>query len=185
MGKLIEIRPATASDLLAICDLQIDSWRSTYRGFVTDQFLDVDVENILGAHWAEMPGQRWLVETVWVDNQLGGFIAVESELSCDAYVDNLHVADWAQGQGLGRKLMARAAKAISAQGNVGLWLTVIADNYGSRAFYRRIGGNEGAEMTQDMFGQPVRCLPVRWNNLSKLAQLSGGQENFKNIIYPA
>jgi len=168
-----DYRPVGAADLPAIRDLQIDSWRRTYRGMLPDRFLKDEVEGALGARWAAMPGAAWVVESVWNGSRLAGFIAVDTEVAGGAYVDNLHVADWAQGQGLGRALMVRAAQAVAARGIGAMWLTVMRDNPGSRAFYRRIGGIEGPEQTQDLCGQLVHCLPVRWNDLSELTDLGG------------
>lgn len=165
---------AESGDLDALRDLHIDSWRRAYRGMVSDSFLARGVESALGARWAEMPGAHWIVETARADGRLAGFVTVDRQKGPGAYVDNLHVADWAQGRRLGRILMARAAAILSHEGVARLWLTVIRENTQARRFYRGIGGIEGAEQSASLFGEPIVSLPVEWTDMAALAALRDG-----------
>ncbi|MFN8723095.1 MAG: GNAT family N-acetyltransferase, partial [Rhodospirillales bacterium] len=55
-----------------------------------------------------------------------------------AHVNNLHVAEGARGAGLGRRLLATAARWAQGQGMAGLYLGVVGFNP-SAAFYERLG----------------------------------------------
>jgi GNAT superfamily N-acetyltransferase len=55
-----------------------------------------------------------------------------------AHVNNLHVAEGARGGGLGRRLLATAARWAQGQGMAGLYLGVVGFNP-SAAFYERLG----------------------------------------------
>ncbi|KMW56406.1 hypothetical protein AIOL_001360 [Candidatus Rhodobacter oscarellae] len=129
---------------------------------MSDAFLDVDVPQRLTANWAAMPGASWRVICGWGGARLLGFVALNLAAEGGAYVENLHVAPDQKGQGVGHGLMRRAAMVVSGAGIERLWLTVLADNHGARGFYGRIGGIEGAEKPQVMYGQAVRDLPVEW-----------------------
>ncbi len=166
----MDVRPADTADLTAIRDLQIANWQGAYRGMVSDAFLERDVPEILARKWAELPGSDNLVLTAW-DDDLAGFVAVERSRPGGPYVDNLHVAEVARGRGIGRALMAEAARILSAEGSRTLWLTVIRENAPTRAFYRGIGGIEGPEQKDFLYGQGIVSLPVRWDDLSALAAL--------------
>ncbi|MDJ0825477.1 MAG: GNAT family N-acetyltransferase [Rhodobacter sp.] len=165
------IRPATKADLPAIRDLQIASWRRTYRGILSDSFLGDPLAEVLTQRWSASPGRNWLIDTAWDADALTGFVAIDRAHDGGPYIDNLHVAAKAQGRGLGRALMAHAAATLAAEDHRTLWLTVIRENTATRAFYRRQGGAEGPEQAERIYGQPVVSLPVRWSDLPALAGL--------------
>jgi ribosomal protein S18 acetylase RimI-like enzyme len=168
----IHLRPARPEDLPAIRDLQIASWRHAYAGLLPESFLQDEVTEVLGARWAHMPEPHWFVETAWAGETLAGFVSVDRKRGPGAYVDNLHVGRAAQGQGAGRQLMAAAARRLDAEGTRRLWLTVMEGNTGARAFYRRIGGQEGALDQTLLYGQPVSIRPVEWLDLAHLGGLA-------------
>ncbi len=172
----IHIRPATQADLGAIRDLQVDSWRGAYRGMLPDSFLQDEVVEVLSGRWAVLPGDSWIVDTAWDGDRLAGFISVDREKGPGAYVDNLHVAARAKGAGVGRRLMANAARALALDGVGRLWLTVIDENTPARGFYRRMGGRELQPFDELLYGQPVTAIPVEWNDLKALAALGGPGE---------
>jgi ribosomal protein S18 acetylase RimI-like enzyme len=165
-----ERRAARAQDLEAICALHVASWRRAYRGMVSDAFLGDPVVAGLGARWAVLPGADWIVDCIWQGEDLLGFISVDRAHQGGPYVDNLHVAHRVQGQGIGRVLMAGTAAQLLAEGYDTLWLTVIRENHPTRAFYRRIGGVEGPDYPERLFGEPIHALPVHWHDLSVLAR---------------
>lgn len=164
-----KLRIATAQDLEAICKLQCASWRHAYRGMVPERFLTQDLDAVLGARWAALPGPGWTVLTAWASTRLVGFVAVDPARGGGAYVDNLHVAPDAHRQGVGRALMAQAAMHHVAAPK--LWLTVIEANSPARGFYRRMGGIEGPAMTESLYGHTVVTRPVIWTDLAALAKL--------------
>ena len=168
----LRIVAARAADLPAIRDLQVASWRRAYRGILPDAFLEDGVVAALSDRWASLPGKAWIVDTAWVGGALAGFISVDRGHGPGAYIDNLHVARDAQGRGVGKALVAGAAATLHGEGVARLWLTVIDRNARARAFYRRLGGAEGAMMPERLYGQPIRALPVEWTDLSALAALA-------------
>ncbi len=167
----LELRPAQSGDLPAIRDLQIASWQRAYRGMLRDDFLDRQVPAVLADRWAALPGPDWLVICAWGQG-LEGFVSVDRARDGGAFVDNLHVRTEAQGQGVGRGLMAAAARDVLDHGGGALWLTVIRENAPTRAFYSRIGGEEVAELEERLYGEAVATLKVRWVDLGALAALA-------------
>ncbi len=167
----VTLTPATPADLPAIAQLQIASWQDGYRGLLPDSYLDVEVPKALAAHWRSWPEGRWIILVAEEADALLGFVAVALDYAGGrgAYVDNLHVLPRAKGQGIGRQLMAKAARAVLEAGECRLWLTVLASNAPARAFYRALGGQEEAEWNETLFGLPVASHPVVWTDLAALA----------------
>ena len=158
------LRPAIEADLPTIRDLQIASWRRAYRGMLSDAFLDGPMAEILAGRWGKLLGPGWRVETAWRGDRLAGFVSVDVAREGGAYVDNLHVADWAEGQGVARALMAKAAEHALEGGVSTLWLTVIRENQTARGVYRRLGGQEGEPKPDRLYGEPIVAIPVVWSD---------------------
>lgn len=165
------IEAARPEDLGEIAEIQIASWQSAYRGLVSDAFLDEKVPGIMARKWADLPGPDWIVLVAREGDRVAGFAALHMTHEGGPYVDNLHVRPDARGGGFGRALMASMAAEVMARGGSSMWLTVMRDNAPTRAFYRAMGGTEGPDGHDDLFGQRIMSRPVAWDDLAALAAL--------------
>jgi ribosomal protein S18 acetylase RimI-like enzyme len=164
------VRPATDADRPAIAELQIASWRTTYAGLLPDDYLGQPVSDDLHANWQGLDraeGDVLLVAEATAGGLIG-FVYVKDKEG--PYVDNLHVRPDCKGQGIGRALMKAAARALQAQGDRSVWLTVMSGNDDALAFYLALGGEAGEESDHLLYGQKVRHRPIRWNDLGLLTQ---------------
>ena len=168
-------RTATANDAEEIALLHAESWRMTYRGMLSDEYLDNHVgENRLTV-WQERLTSPKAGQFVLVAEENGiiqGFVCVfgAADEEWGALLDNLHIRAAQQGRGLGRKLMHRAGTWI--QGNyadTAMHLWVFAANEGACRFYDRLGGTVNYEMIEDEFGGcPVPVVRYVWDNVEPL-----------------
>ena len=145
MTALPQLRAATASDAEALAAMHTGSWQRTYRGMMSDAFLDGGALDNRRRVWRERlatPDADRLVMVADDGTRLVGFICVfaRADDSWGAYIDNLHVVpDW-QGRGLGRALMRSAAEWVCRkQPGAGVYLYVMEANATARAFYDRLG----------------------------------------------
>ena len=142
----LRFRTAEAGDAAAVAGLHADSWRRHYRGAFSDAFLDGDVAGFLRGRWtgllsAQDPQARTIVA------ELGGEVVglAHTQLGENpewgALLDNLHVSHGLKRMGVGTRLMALTAQAVldSAPAS-GLYLWVLEQNAGARAFYTARGG---------------------------------------------
>lgn len=175
------VRPATTDDLDAIAALHGQSWRSTYRGIMPDDFLDGPVEDDRISHWYELMeevdgGRTTLVAET--DDGLAGFVsaASSSEDGVDAYIEHIHVRPTLKGAGIGRRLLAEAADRLVAQGHASAYLLVFSDNRQAIRFYERLGGVTTSDGTEDMAGTRIARSRVGWRDLAGLAMACRGQQ---------
>lgn len=156
------IRAATADDLPAISALHLQSWRTTYAGLLPADYLTDGAARQLDAKWATLPQGTTLV--AMDGERLAGFMHVNA--GNPAYVDALHVAGFAQGRGLGARLIARAFTQIAANGVNAAYLYIVAGNDGARRFYGRLGAVETWRGPDPDYDFPSTAIRLDWSDLS-------------------
>jgi steroid delta-isomerase-like uncharacterized protein len=141
-----EVRRATSDDAETVGRLHAESWRSAYRGFLSDEYLDERVFEDRSAMWREkLTGDpaSVLVLLAASGGEPVGFVCaiLDEDETWGALLDNLHVLPSWKGKGLGRKLMAEAARwVVSRRPGSSLHLFVIEENGEARSFYDRLRG---------------------------------------------
>ncbi len=157
------IRPATPQDAKAIAHIHIDSWRATYRGLVSDEYLDgLDYgkrELSLRDWLARKEPQHAVIEVAGIvrgfcdfgrcrDNdkpETGEIFAI--------YIDPSFV-----GKGLGRQLMEYAESRLFAKWeSIALW--VMEGNDSSQGFYVHLGyAPDGRRAPLHIGGRKMRMI---------------------------
>jgi GNAT superfamily N-acetyltransferase len=171
----ISLLPATAQDVQSLARLQAQSWRNTYRGVLTDEFLDRRVESERLEFWtarfaSAAPADRRLVLQALSDRALLGFVCVllDEEPKWGARLDNLHVSPESKGTGVGYALFQAAREWIArVSPGTAMHLWCVEGNQVARRFYDRQGGTI-VETAARPFGQQsaVRELRYWWAPLT-------------------
>ncbi|SRR5579884_345785 len=141
------IRPARIEDAAGIARVQIDSWRSTYKGIVPDDYL--------ASMSYEEHTQRWRTglsnptriacDFVAADEtgQIIGFISGGPAREHDAVYRGelyaIYLLQQRQGQGIGRRLTRALVEKLLQAGIETMLVWVLAENP-ARKFYEALGG---------------------------------------------
>lgn len=164
------IRQATIEDAPRIAEIHVDSWRSTYRGIVPDDFLAaLDVKKREEAWKKLCSNERSPVYVACHANRIIGFCHVSASGDRDAeataeinsiYMDPAHIR-----HGYGSKLLAAALSFALEQGCTVVTLWVLNENTIAKEFYRVMGFQpDGATKTE---GRQFKFNEVRYRiNLS-------------------
>jgi len=146
---MLVLREATQHDAAAIARLHADSWRSAYRGMLSDDYLDHRVYSERDALWkqrfSESTENPFFAILAQVESDLAGFACVfpNNDPIYGAFLDNLHVVPQRTGQGIGMRLLAAVAeRLVTDEKRGGLYLWVIAKNSRARQFYSKAGAQE-------------------------------------------
>ena len=170
------IRDAVKSDVTAIAHLHAESWRSAYRGILSEDFLENHAHSDRLAAWQERfsanPRKPMFVIVANDGKQLAGFACVfpDEDAVFGSFLDNLHVAPRLTGQGIGRRLLSEtAARLLTSGSGAGLYLWVLEQNHRARRFYEKAGGVPAGSVVSSMpDGQRVATLRFHWPVLSSL-----------------
>ena len=168
--KNVNIRDAKISEAEKIAALHAASWMSAYRGLLSDEFLDNDLEGERKKHWLKkMPSltEKEFVLVAEVNGELIGFVAVldKPEAGFDALVDNLHVRPDLKGQGIGGQLLNAVAVQLLRTKRKSFYLFVLKGNTFAENFYLAKGGKPLDIMTHDFGGKVVQATRFVWDEL--------------------
>jgi GNAT superfamily N-acetyltransferase len=142
----LHFRFAGADDAPAVAGLHADSWQRHYRGAYADAFLDGEPDGHLNPMWARRlatPTDESRTIVAEYDGQLVGLshLVVGADPEYGALVDNLHVRSPLKRQGIGTKLLALTAQALTELAPTsGLYLWVLEQNTAAQGFYEARGG---------------------------------------------
>jgi GNAT superfamily N-acetyltransferase len=173
------LRVATASDAAVIAALHAASWRTTYRGALSDAYLDGDVLSERRTVWRERletpAANQWVVVAEAAGEVVGfacAYGAKDERFGTE--LDNLHVRSDRQSGGIGAHLLRAVAEWCAAtHPDVGLYLWVLTRNGRARDFYARLGADDaGADVWLPPDGSPVPVRRCVWP-VAALAVLAG------------
>jgi ribosomal protein S18 acetylase RimI-like enzyme len=143
----MRIQLVAVQDAEELAALHATSWKSAYRGILSDEYLDTKADTERAYHWqhrfegdtsrsfglAARDDQERIIGFAWID--------MDDDPTFGHLLDNLHVHPSLKGRGIGRALLAAVASELMARSaGRSLFLWVYEDNYGARAFYDAIGG---------------------------------------------
>ncbi|PPA70765.1 GNAT family N-acetyltransferase [Jeotgalibacillus proteolyticus] len=139
------IREAIKEDALAISEVRIASWRTTYAGIVDPDFL----EGMTPEKWAEAwaKGNKKEDSFTYVAREAGsviGFVigGLERDKKYPDYpfeIYAIYLLQEHQGKGIGTKLIKRMADSLSGLGVGGVLIWALDENPCS-SFYKKLGG---------------------------------------------
>lgn len=171
----MRFRDATLADAPRVAALHAASWRRAYRGMLSDEYLDGDLESERTSLWVDRltaPQPRQRVVVAEISDQLAGFACAFGLEDPDlgTLLDNLHVRHEFQHQGIGAKLVTQIASWCEAElSGEGLFLWVIEANLQARRFYEHLGAEKVREdVWQSPDGGAIPSLCYAWNDLASL-----------------
>lgn len=177
--KRIEIRPADPDDLMDIASVLVTTWRATFRGIISDAYLDamtVEKQAIAHARRMRVPGSFLTVAVDLSDNRVIGFAnygrARGMPPAFDRELYELYILPEHHSAGIGSALVRTVAAHCQEMGASSLFAWVLADNP-NRAFYERVGARAVGEGRVGVGGERLVQVAYRWDDLAALSGVGG------------
>ena len=170
------ISPAGPADAAELARVHVRSWRETYPGLLPQMALNRMNANAHARRFRHeltraKAGQVTLIAE-GADGAVGyvsGALLTGDGRAADAEVFTLYVVRAAQHVGVGRALLAGAARVLQAEGAKSLMLFVLTRNDPARRFYERLGGEAFAEAASHGWGEGLTETAYRWRDIGALA----------------
>ncbi len=175
------LRRAAIPDAADIAAVHVACWRHAYAGLVPDHMLASLSVGARAATWARILAERaqgpgTTVHVACEAGRILGFVACGGQRSAElrerfaGEVSAIYVLHQAQGQGVGRALMASAARDLLAGGMHAAALWVLRDNRPARRFYERLKGKLAAERMDVRGDVSLAEVAYGWRALTVLAR---------------
>lgn len=172
------IRRATPEDSEEIARVQVDTWKTTYRGIVPQRYLD-EMEILPRAefwrkHIAAGDSRVYVAET---NGKVCGFSSggpLREPLSdFDGEIAAIYIVCEAQRRGCGRAMMQRLAEDLLQDGLKSVVVWVLERNPAC-GFYVRLGGELIGRKTIAIGGTDLVEAAYGWKDLRVLAERAEG-----------
>jgi GNAT superfamily N-acetyltransferase len=173
MERLAEsiIIPAGPGDAAALAEVHVRSWRETYPGLLPAQYLERMSVPVHATRWRRQLTRARPGEVVLAAEGPRGLVAYCAGAvvaDSEAEVFTLYVLKSVQGSGLGRRLLATAARVLHAEGATALRVWVLNGNAHAKGFYAHLGGVPAAERPVSGWGGGLMETAYRWRDIAAL-----------------
>jgi GNAT superfamily N-acetyltransferase len=167
------IRCANSADCHAIAHVQIEGWRTTYRGIVPDEYLDAMSPEVQAPQWSQIL-QRPNQVTLVVEDEAGTIVAFANggpertgRVDYRGELYAIYLLESVRRQGLGTRLFQDFILSLAEFGIDGLMVWVLADN-AYRQFYESLGGTLIGERRIELGGRMFREVAYGWDRVVRL-----------------
>ncbi|AWE07162.1 GNAT family N-acetyltransferase [Lysinibacillus sp. 2017] len=166
----MEIRSATLQDAAGIAKVHVDSWRTTYRGIIPQNFLDNLSYEQRTKLWQKNIADSNGAIFVAVNNanEIIGFVVGEKrETNLELNASDLsaiYLLEQWQGNGVGRLLLNAVMQSFKEKGFQKIYVEVLAENK-TRHFYEYYGAEYVKTVQLKFDGKVVDEDIYVWNDI--------------------
>jgi ribosomal protein S18 acetylase RimI-like enzyme len=172
---MLKLRQAQLSDYCHIAKLHADNWKLNYRGILTDNYLDneVDIDRLyVWHHRLSEPMENQIIIVATLNEEIVGFCCtlLNDDSQFGSLIDNLHIATTMQKSGIGKMLIKDAIDTIIEKGLTRkMYLWVYEANTNARAVYEHLGGTNFETLTMESSdGTTARTCRYIWDDVAKI-----------------
>lgn len=163
------IRKAEIGDVAGIAIVHVDSWRSTYKGIVPDNFLESLSYETREKIWATGVRENHVYIAVDENGKVVGFASGGKERTgkYEAYVGELYaiyLLKEQQGKGIGRMLFQSVVDDLKEKKLDSMLIWALEENPACR-YYEALGGRKIDMAEIEIEGKKLNEVAYGWDNL--------------------
>lgn len=167
----MKVRKAVLSDARGIAKVHVDSWITTYKGIIPDEFLN----NLTYESREQLWKKNIPIGNVFVAENQGrivGFSSGGKERSgkyqgFDGELSSVYILKEYQGKGIGRLLVEPIIAELEKMDIHAMLVLVLKDN-NSRLFYEALGGKIIDTVEIEIAGKTLIELVYGWDDIRKI-----------------
>lgn len=169
----IIIRNVEKEDLWSISSIAVKGWKNAYRGIIDDEFLDsLKIEDNYNKRLKDYQENGFIVAEI--DNEVVGFcrytinnLFSQDVKDIDCELCAIYVKPDRKRQGIGKALFNYVIQEQKKNNNKNMILWCLKENYNSRRFYEKMGGNLYGENEIEKGGKKYKEVGYKYD-LNKL-----------------
>lgn len=171
----IIIREAAIDDVHGIAKVHVDSWNTTYKNIIPDEYLKARTyknqeERWLKRYFKNAGTKEFLYVALTENNEIVGFACGSSENEDAGFkgtIRALYILEDYQRQGIGSQLVRTAVERLLEEGNENLIIWALENN-SSCKFYEKIGGKRIYRNIINIGGKELVEIGFGWTDLKRL-----------------
>lgn len=176
-GITMIIREATLADALSIAKVHIDTWRTTYKGIVSDEYLNGLTYDKKEKIWQNIIDDAMKDEKhifVAEDEEVGviGFTSCgperEGEDLYKGEIYAIYIIKEFQNRGIGKLLFNRVVEKINELKIHSMIIWALEDNHSACNFYKSNGGKKVKEKCIKIGDGTFKEIAYEWLNINTL-----------------
>lgn len=172
----MRIRAARLSDAGGIAKVHVDSWRTTYKNIIPEEFLENLSYQSREELWINIIPKGIVFVAENDEGQIVGFSSGGKERSGEykefqGELTSIYILKEFQGQGIGKALVQSVTKELGKSGMNTMLVFVLADN-NSTLFYEAMGGKVIDKIEVEIAGKKLYERVYGWDTIDTLS----GQE---------
>ena len=168
-GDNVDIYFATEENLDSIAELYVCNHKKTYRGLLSDEYLDSLTVETAKNRWADyLCNEKNKLWTAFDGKTFLGFVAAteDEELENTWYLDSLHVNENARGIGVGTALIKTVTEYAVKNGYESMSICVVKGNEKAKNLYLKLGAEPYKDF-EDNFGKThTNSEKLIWKSLT-------------------
>lgn len=168
----MNVRKAVLEDAEGMAKVHVDSWRTTYKDIVPDEFLNqLSYESRMNLWKNAIPnGHVFVAENE--EGQIVGFSSGGKERTgnYEKYQGELYaiyLLKEYQGKGLGKMLVRSVIEDLEKL-NINTMLVMVLEDNNSRLFYENLGGKKIDDIEIEIGGKKLNELVYGWDDIQNI-----------------
>lgn len=174
----MHIREARLEDAAAIAKVHVDSWQTTYRGLLPDDYLEKRSYKKRKNNWqnklsinqkAKANDVTYVAENTALEivGFINGGLARDNLATYEGEIYALYILEAYQRRGIGRSLLQVIASRLSQSGLTSIMIWVLEGNPASQ-FYQALNGRRIDRKLIKINGVEVAEIAYGWNDTQAL-----------------
>ena len=169
----MEIRRANIDDIEGIAKVHVDSWRTTYKGIIPDEFLsNLSYGNRIEVWKRNMKdNNNYIVVAENEKKQIVAFVTAgkreTNEIKNSGDLTSIYALKEYQGMGIGKKLLKEAFLHFEKLGYQKIFVEVLDDNK-TKYFYEYYGAEYVKTVQIKIGGKVLNEAIYEWNSVENV-----------------
>ncbi|MGM8214726.1 GNAT family N-acetyltransferase [Bacillaceae bacterium W0354] len=169
----MKIRKASSNDALGVAKVQVDSWKTTYKNIVPDEYLEQMTYENREKKWKDIISNQAVFIAENNSGEIIGFSNGGKERT-GKYPDYkgelyaIYILEEHQRKGIGKLLLEPVIENLKQNNILSMTVSVLEDNK-SRLFYEYLGARKIDTMEIEISGKKLNELVYGWKDITAIS----------------